>query len=100
MMDFVELTGASGTNYRFRRVRGGEPHQRIAGNYVVLKPRKGGFTVRYVGATNDLSQASSECPPEVLKGAQLYVRLNVPRAPREAEQADLAASYGLTGDAG
>lgn len=93
MKDFVELTGASGASYRFRRMTDGEAQQRIAGNYAVLKVRAAGFSVKFVGATNDLSQARAECPPEVLKGAHLYVRLNVPRGPREAEQADLEANY-------
>jgi len=95
MKDFVDLTGASGASYRFRRAAVGEPRQPIAGNYAVVKTRPRGFTVRFVGSTNDLSQARAECPPEVLKGTHLYVRLNVPRAPREAELADLAANYGL-----
>ena len=100
MKDFVDLTGASGATYRFRRLPAGETHQRIAGNYAVLKSRAGGFSVRLVGASDDLSQVRAECPPGMLKGAQLYVRLNVPRGPREAEQADLAANYGLAGQAG
>jgi hypothetical protein len=41
-----------------------------------------------------------ECPPEALKGADLYVRLNVPRALREAERDDIAAHYGLAGEGG
>ena len=94
MSDFVDLTGASGASYRFRRAGADESQQRIAGNFAVLKLRKGGFTVRFVGSTNDLSQARTECPPDLLKGAHLYIRLNVPRGPREAEHADLAAGYG------
>ncbi len=98
MKDFVDLTGASGASYRFRRVAPGETLQRIAGNFALLKSRATGFTVRYLGAINDLSQARAECPPAALKGTHLYVRLNVPRGPREAEQADLAAGYGLGGE--
>lgn len=94
MTDFVDLNGASGATYRFRRIPEGEPHQRIAGNYAVLKPRARGFTVRLVGATNDLSQARAACPADILKGAQLYTRLNVSRAAREAEHEDLLANYG------
>lgn len=94
MKDFVDLSGASGASYRFRHVRTVEP-QRIAGNYAVLRPRAKGFAVLHVGATDDLSGAHSECPPEILKrGSQLYVRLNVSRTPREAEHADLQAKYG------
>lgn len=94
MKDFVDLSGASGASYRFRHARTVEP-QRIAGNYAVLRPRAKGFAVLHVGATDDLSAAHSECPPEIMKrGSQLYVRLNVSRAPREAEHADLQAKYG------
>lgn len=93
MKDLIDLTGASGATYRFRRVSDGAAQQRIAGNYALLKARANGFTVRYVGATNDLTRARQECPPELLKGAHLYVRLNVPRSAREAEHADLSARY-------
>jgi len=94
MKDFVDLSGASGASYRFRSARTVEP-QRIAGNYAVLRPRTKGFAVLHVGATDDLSAAQRECPPEIMKrGALLYVRLNVSRGPREAEHADLQAKYG------
>jgi len=98
MKDFIDLKGASGATYRFRRIPDGEPHQRIAGNYAVLKLGQRGFTVRLVEATNDLSQARARCPAEVLKGAQLYTRLNVSRAAREAEHQDLLANYGPAED--
>ena len=94
MKDSLDLAGASGAVYRFRRLAPGEPHPRMAGNYAVVKPRAKGFTVRLVGATNDLSQIHSDCPADVLKGAQLYIRLNVPRGAREAEHQDLSANYG------
>lgn len=94
MKEFVDLSGASGASYRFRRIADGEPHQRIAGNYALLKAHRGSFQVRFVGATNDLSQARTKCPPELLKGAHLYTRLNVSRAAREAEHQDLLAKYG------
>jgi hypothetical protein len=91
--DFLDLTGASGAIYRFRRLK--EPHLRIAGNYAVVKPRASGFTVLFTGMTNDLSEVRAECPPEFRGGATvLYTRLNVSRAVREAEHADLDARYG------
>ena len=95
MQDIVDLTGASGATYRFRRLPDGEPHLRIGGNYAVLKARpKGSFAVRLVGIENDLSQARRACPAELLKGAHLYTRLNVSRIAREAEHQDLLANYG------
>jgi hypothetical protein len=96
MKDFLDLEGASGAVYRFRHAAPGELRPRMGGNFAVVKPRAKGFTVRFVGATNDLSQAQATCPPEVLKGAQLYIRLNVPRGQREAEHQDLLANYGPT----
>jgi len=98
MKDFVDLKGASGASYRFRRLPDGQPHLRIAGNYAVLKPRTGGFTVVHVGATDDLSRARTECPPEAKAGSiHFYTRLNVSRAAREAEHADLVSRYGQAG---
>jgi hypothetical protein len=93
MKDLVDLTGASGATYRFRRADGQTP-LRIAGLFALVRASARGFTVRFVGATNDLTQARQECPPQMLKGAHLYIRLNVPRQAREAEHADLSANYG------
>ena len=56
MQDFTDLTGASGTTYRFRLWRDGAAHLPIAGNYVVVAGGAKGADVLLVGATNDLSQ--------------------------------------------
>ena len=93
MKDFVDLTGASGTTYRFRRAPDGQPHVPIAGNYAWLRAERDGVRVVALGVTSDLSRPA-EAPPEGARDAGLYTRLNVARAVREAEHVDLAASYG------
>lgn len=93
MKPFLDLVGASGAAYRFRLLPDGQAHVPIAGNYVVVRPRGEGVKVVAVAATEDLSRAAGEQPAEIRRGASLYTRLNVARATREAEHADLAARY-------
>lgn len=94
MREFIDLQGASGATYRFRLLADGASHVPIAGNYAFVKEREGGFTVVRVGVTTDLSQARNECPPGERRGAtHLYTRLNVARATREAEHADLIGAH-------
>ena len=94
MKDFLDLKGASGAEYRFRIWREGSPHLPVAGNYVFLREDGEGFKVLLVGATNDLSQARSEWPKVVRRGAtHVFTRLNVARAVRAAEHEDLVAGY-------
>lgn len=92
MNEFLDLKGASGAGYRFRRVARGQVPLRIAGEYAMLKPKGEGFTVVHIGMTTDLSKARDECPAPGGRDAILYVRLNVVRALREAEYHDLMAA--------
>ena len=94
MKDFIDLEGASGAQYRFRLWPEGAPHLPTGGNYVYVREEPTGFTVLVVGETNDLSQAHSEWPAAVRRGATgVFTRLNVSRAIRNAEHQDLAARY-------
>lgn len=94
MQDFIDLTGASGTPYRFRLWPDGRSHLPIAGNYVVVRANAEGVIVLGVGATNDLSRARAE-GARVSEGgaAHMFTRLNVARAVRTAEHDDLVAGY-------
>ena len=89
MNDFIDLTGASGATYRFRRRAVAGDHLPIAGNFALVTIVDGKVTVTTLGKSNDLSRlvAPTE-PPE----AQVYTRLNVARAIRTAEHDDLAAA--------
>jgi hypothetical protein len=94
MQDFIDLTGASGTPYRFRIWPDGAAHLPIAGNYVVVGASAKGVAVLLVGATNDLTQARAERARVARRGATyLFTRLNVARAQRAAEHEDLVAAY-------
>lgn len=94
MKDFIDLAGASGTRYRFRLWPEGAPHLPSAGNYVYVRQAAHGVTVLTVGETNDLSRARSDWAWAASRGAtHVYTRLNVSRAIRTAEHADLAANY-------
>lgn len=94
MMDFIDLEGASGAQYRFRVWQQGAPHLPMGGNYVYVREEPTGFTVLVVGESNDLSQARSEWPAAVRRGAtHVFTRLNVSRAIRTAEHQDLAARH-------
>ncbi|WP_332774046.1 hypothetical protein [Phenylobacterium sp.] len=90
-MAFIDISGASGANYRFRHWPDGADHLPIAGNFVVVL--EGAFPVEVVviGMTNDLSQA--QWGTRAKGEARVYTRLNVARATREAEHADLVARW-------
>ena len=89
-MDFVDLQGASGQTYRFRKWPPTGHHLPIAGNYALVRAR--GREVVGLGVVDNLAEARSQVgalPP----GVAIYTRLNVSRAQREAEHADLAAAH-------
>lgn len=94
MNDFIDLQSASGVAYRFRIWRDGAAHLPIAGNFACIKEEAQGFTVLCVGECNDLSQLRSDLPKAVLRvTTHVFTRLNVGRAVRLAEHADLTGPY-------
>jgi hypothetical protein len=97
MKTFIDLEGASGATYRFRLWEAGAPHQPIAGNYVCVRADKAGYAIVGIGETLDLSQLRGKLSKRVREAAtHVYTRLNVARANREAEHADLMARHGTT----
>lgn len=88
-MAFIDISGASGANYRFRLWPDGTAHLPVAGNFVVVLG--GPDRVLVIGMTNDLSQARSAT--KAAGETHVYTRLNVARATREAEHADLVAHH-------
>jgi hypothetical protein len=94
MQDFIDLLGASGASYRFRRRAPGASHLPTAGNYVLVQEAASGFKVLLVGASIDLSLTRPPAPPRAgRKETHLFTRLNVARAVRAAEHADLVEKY-------
>jgi len=95
MRDFLDLVGKSGASYRFRRWPEREPHQPIAGNYVLVREAEGGgVELLALGATNDLSLLRKNLTSaHTGQDTHVFTRLNVARGAREAEHEDLAAAY-------
>lgn len=93
-MDFVDLQGASGRKYRFRRWPSGELHPPIAGNYAVL--RREDRQIVGLGISDNLAEAQPEFT-RLDAGFEAFTRLNISRAHREAEHADLSAASGPSG---
>jgi hypothetical protein len=94
MQDFIDLQGASGASYRFRRRPEGASHLPTAGNYVLVREAGTGFKVLTVGASLDLSLVRPPGPARAGRRAtHLFTRLNVARSVRVSEHEDLVASY-------
>jgi hypothetical protein len=95
MIDFIDVPGASGTRYRFRRTAVDELPA-TAGNLVVAGGASRRLKVLFCASARSLAKAGPAVS-DVLKahrGAKLFVRLNVGRIVREAEHADIVAAAG------
>jgi len=92
MTDFVDLQGASGAQYRFRRADPADLPA-MAGNAVIVSGQPPRLKVLFCGSSRSLAGAASAIGRTLAgrRGARLYVRLNVARTTREAEHADLVA---------
>ena len=101
MTDFVDLQGASGARYRFRRADLAALPV-MAGNAIVAAGPSTRLKVLFCGAARSLAQAGPAIGETLAahRGARLYVRLNVARATREAEHADLVAGLNPEAQAG
>ena len=94
MQDFIDLQGASGASYRFRRRAEGASHLPTAGNYVLVQEASAGLKVLTVGASIDLSLIRPPGKPRAnRKPTHLFTRLNIARAVRMFEHEDLVARY-------
>ena len=85
-MDFIDICGASGAVYRFRRWPQGGSHPPIAGNYALATD--GGLTLISIGVLEDLSRAPVELAQRPADAA-IFTRLNISRTLRETEHADM-----------
>lgn len=88
-MDFVDLQGASGRMYRFRRWPSSGHHPPIAGNYALL--RVADRQIVALGTLDNLAEAGPDLTSP-RNGLELFIRLNVSRVHRESEHADLWAA--------
>lgn len=89
-MEFVDLQGASGQTYRFRKWPPTGHHLPIAGNYALVLTRT--REVVALGLVDNLAELRRELG-DLATGVAIYTRLNVSRALREADHLDLAAAH-------
>lgn len=94
-MEFIDIEGASGARYRFRLLPHGCPEERMPGNYALVRRDRERLTVLEVGECLDLSLVRSSGAQQ--QAAEMFTRLNVPKAIRVAEHEDLAARHGTAG---
>lgn len=100
MSDFLDVLGASGAQYRFRRTAPAELPA-MAGNLLVASGETGRLKVLFCGAARSLARAAPAVADALQSDphAALYVRLNVARTVREAEHADIVAGVSPAAEA-
>ncbi|MFA7647275.1 MAG: hypothetical protein WCY15_09930 [Phenylobacterium sp.] len=90
MSDFIDLRGASGAAYRFRRA---DPAAlpATAGNFVYAREEDGQLVVLGCGTALSLTSAAGlqRNIAERHGEADLFIRLNVARAVRQGEHQDI-----------
>ena len=93
----IELAGKSSARYRYTPLEEDRFVPPAGANYVIAELTPQGPSVVYAGETDNLaSQAWREALDEARKThaeAKILTRLNVTRAVREAERADLVEHY-------
>jgi hypothetical protein len=94
--EFIDVSGASGQVYRFRRVAGPAALPRMAGNFLFVRAGLDGPVVVGCGSSNDLTLAQALWPRaiETQFADAIYVRLDVARRPRSETHADIAERHG------
>ena len=91
MKEHVDLQGASGASYRFRLVADPGQLPASSGNFAYVRWRGAAPQIACCGAVNSLLSAN-RLWDEAVRGhgvEGLYIRLNVARAVRDEEHADL-----------
>jgi hypothetical protein len=93
----IDVPGASGTAYRFTLAENAKPTNAVAGVYLYVSQKPGGPpALIHIGQANSLMMDAVVRWHDAVKefgATDLYTRLNVARATREAEIADLLAAY-------
>ena len=95
MQEILDLQGASGDSYRFRRIANPGQLPATSGNFVHVRWSGNAAQIVYCGAVNTLTSAADRWAEAVGAhgAAGLYVRLNVARRGRDEEHADLVAKH-------
>jgi uncharacterized protein related to proFAR isomerase len=93
----IEFAGASGARYRYTPLEEDRFVPPAGANYVIAELTPQGPSVVYAGETDNLAslawRKALEEARKTYAGARVLTRLNVTRAVREAERADLVEQY-------
>lgn len=93
----IELAGKSGARYRYAPLEEGRFLPPAGANFVIAEITKDSHRVVYAGETDNLAnqtwRSALETARKTYANARLLTRLNVTRAVREAERADLIEQY-------
>jgi hypothetical protein len=93
----IELAGKSGIRYRYMHLDEGRSAPPSGANFVIAALTPEGPNLLYVGETDNLAKAGwremLEAARKIRPDVTVLTRLNVTRAVREAERADLVEHY-------
>lgn len=93
MKPFLDLTGASGSVYRFRLAADPSALPATAGNFVWVRDAKEGSEIVCLGTARTLMRAAAARQAAQWREAtDLYLRLNVSRETRDGEHEDIVAA--------
>jgi hypothetical protein len=98
-MDFIDVPGASGAQYRYRRATL-EALPATAGNIVAVvgSPARRRFLLCAAARSLVRARPHLEAVLRENRTATLFIRLNVARESREAEHADIVAAVAPAAD--
>ena len=88
---FIDIEGASGCVYRFRRINDPVGLPAMSGNFLFLKTASDGTAVVCAGTAGSLIRAGEVWKPvvEAHDAKAIFVRLNVSRSVRASEHDDI-----------
>lgn len=93
----IEFAGKSGVRYRYTPLEEDRFVPPAGANYIIAEINAEGPSVVYAGETDNLANLAWRTPLEEARKtyakAKVLTRLNVTRAIREAERADLIEQY-------
>jgi hypothetical protein len=93
--EFIDITGVSGSVYRFRRITGPAQLPAMAGNFLFSRRDGDRNEMICCGEVPSLMRAAEAWPSAVEQhqAEAIFVRLNVSRSVRVAEHMDIIAGH-------
>ena len=92
MRDLIDVTGASGSVYRFNRLQEGRALSAMGGNYIYAREADGAVEIICAGEAENLNKdvhARWEQAVRDHAATGVFTRLNISDRVRQSEQADI-----------